>query len=556
MSPSDYLKTVLSIIFSIILANTLLAQNGLPKYWISFTDKDQTPYSIEVPEEFISPRSVERRLHQGISITREDLPVNPEYLKQIRNKGIHIINVSKWFNGALIELTDTTYLDTLRYFEFIRPEIKLVKPRLPILIEKERMVKFKIGIQPTESDYGFSYNQIGMLNGDLLHRRGYMGEGILIAILDAGFSNANTISSLSHIWDDNKVIAWKDFVKDTLDIFNSHPHGTVIFSIMGGMQQGRLIGTAPNAEYVLVRTEDGSSEYLIEEYNWVCGAEFADSIGADVINTSLGYTQFDDPAQNHAYADLNGRTTPISIAATMAARKGIIVCTSASNLGDDPWFRIGAPADADSILAVGAVDSLGVIASFSSRGPAFDGRIKPDVVAQGVNTIGQHPNGQLIYCSGTSCSSPVIAGLTACLWQANPSFTNIKVMDAIRKSASQYFHPDSVYGYGIPDMLKADWMLQSPEEIIDSTLLSFNLFPNPASDRLYLYIFRPDNIKNELVTLKFLDLTGRIQRVEEHRITGQQYVLEVKDISQLPTGLYIIEITLSDRVHSLLFSKG
>jgi hypothetical protein len=221
-------------------------------------------------------------------------------------------------------LEDTLYLDTLRTFEFIKPEIIKVKPRLKKIPDKNSDDKFKTSIQPIASQYGYSYNQIRMLNGDFIHRQGFMGEGMLIAILDAGFTNANEVSSLSHIWDENHVLAWKDFVKDGSDIFNSHPHGTVVFSIMGGFEPQMLIGTAPNAEYILVRTEDGSSEYIIEEYNWICGVEFADSIGADVINSSLGYTEFDDPSENHTYSDLDGRTAPISIAATMAARKGMI----------------------------------------------------------------------------------------------------------------------------------------------------------------------------------------------------------------------------------------
>jgi len=377
----------------------------------------------------------------------------------------------------------------------------------------------------------------------------------LIAVLDAGFTNANIISSLRHIWDEDRVITWKDFVKDGMDFFNSHNHGSSVFSIMGGFQPEMLIGTAPNAEYILVRTEDGNSEYLIEEYNWICGAEFADSIGADVINSSLGYTEFNDSAQNHTYSDLDGRTAPISIAATQAARKGMIVVTSASNLGDDPWFRIGTPADADSILAIGAVDSLGIITNFSSRGPSYDGRVKPDVAAQGRLTVAQYSAGNFVYCSGTSCSSPVVAGLAACLWQANPNSTNIEIIEAIRKSASQYFNPDSAYGYGIPDMVKADWLLRSPEEFEDDSFISFTLFPNPVTDYFYLQVFRPEETSNEEVTLNIYDLLGRLQRQDILQITGQQFMSDVRDISNLATGIYILEIRLSGRIYSLLFSK-
>ena len=549
-------KKIVYLAFLLWVAGQVIAQSNLPKYWISFTDKTNTPYSAGRPEEFLSLRSIERRTRQGIAITEDDLPVDPEYLDRVRNKGIAIINVSKWFNGALIELNDTAYLDTLRALDFVESKIVKVKPGFKDIPAKTNDSKFKTEISPLPVQYGYSYNQIHMINGDYLHELGFTGEGMLIAVLDAGFTNANSISSLEHIWDEDRVVAWKDFVKDGRGFFiNTHNHGTAVFSIMGGFQPEILIGTAPNAAYILVRTEDVSSEYIIEEYNWVCGAEYADSLGADVINSSLGYTQFDDPSENHAYSDLNGRTAPISIAATMAARKGIIVSTSASNLGDDPWFHIGTPADADSILAVGAVDSDGIITNFSSRGPSFDGRVKPDIVAQGQNTVAQNIDGSFVPCSGTSCSSPVITGIVTCLWQANPHATNIQVMDAVRKSASKYFNPDSAYGYGIPNMLTADWMLKPLEEITNNTLTSFTLFPNPANDYFYLQVYRPEENRNETITLNFIDLSGRLQRQEIRQITGHQFVLEIRNIDNLLTGLYILEIELSGHRHELLFSK-
>jgi subtilisin family serine protease len=532
-----------------------IAQDSLPKYWISFTDKKNTPYSLGKPEEFLSESAIERRARQGIEITEEDLPVDPEYLDQITSKGIRIINVSKWFNGALVEISDSCYLDTLRKFDFIQNEILQVKPALVDEQRKDKYSEFKTSILPVDEFYGYSYNQIAMLQGDFLHNQGYRGEGILIAILDAGFTNANAISSLAHVWDNNRVIATKDFVKDSLTLFNSHNHGTIIFSILAGVESGILIGSAPDAIYALIRTEDGNTEYLIEEYNWICGAEFADSIGADVINSSLGYTIFNDSSQNHTYSDMDGHTAPASIAAMKAAAKGIIVSCAAGNDGNKEWFRIGSPADADSILAVGATDSLGIITKFSSRGYSFDGRVKPDVVAQGNFTLGQYSDGGFVYVSGTSASSPIVAGMAACLWQARPQRNNMEIVEAIRKSASQYFTPDSAYGYGIPDMIKADWMLRSPEEIGTNPMISFTIFPNPANEYFYLQIYRPEQTDNEWVTLSFYDLFGNLIRQERHQITGEQFVLGFSDISSLSTGLYILEITCSGRNHTMLFSK-
>ena len=548
----NYITIVILLFFIVFEVHS---QEGLPKYWISFTDKENTPYSVNNPEEFLSTRSINRRNRQGIVINEQDLPVDPDYISQIRNKGIPVINTSKWFNGALIELDDTTYLDTLQALYFVKPGIIRVKPRITKNSEKIDDPKLKSDIQPIPSEYGYSYSQIRMMNIDKLHEQGYLGEGMLIAVLDAGFTNAHRVSSLLHIWEEDRVIAWKDFVHDSADIFNSHNHGTAVFSIMGGLQPEMLIGTAPNAEYALVRTEDGSSEYLIEEYNWICGAEFADSLGADVINSSLGYTEFYDPTQNHTYADLDGRTAPISIAANLAARRGILVVTSASNQGDEPWFRIGAPADADSILTVGAVDSAGIIADFSSRGPSYDRRVKPDVVAQGVYDIAQHPDGRFIYCSGTSCSSPVVAGMAACLWQANPGSTNIEVIQAVRKSTSRFFKPDSVYGYGIPNLEIANGLLGLAPETEEESFLSFTLFPNPVTDHFYLQIFRPEDSGNEEIILNIYDLTGRLHRQNIMQIIDRDFILEIQDIADLRKGIYILDIRLIQHNYRLLFSK-
>ena len=546
---------ITSIAVMLSLALESIAQENYPKYWITFTDKEYTPFSIDRPEEFLSARAIERRSKQGIAITEEDLPVDPGYLRQISKKGIRILNTSRWFNGALVELSDPHYLDTLQALNFVGPEIILVKPEITDTFFKEYSYGLKSVSQPWDMQYGHSYNQIAMLHGEMLHERGFRGEGMLIAILDAGYTNANSISSLAHIWEDDRVLAVKDVVRNESTLYTNHDHGTIIFSILAGEDPGVLIGTAPDATYALIRTEDADTEFLIEEYYWICGAEYADSIGADIINSSLVYVNFNDTAQDHRYSDLDGQTAPASKAASKAAGKGILIVNGAGNFGNQEWYTIGVPADADSILTVGATDPFGVIRGFSSRGPSYDGRIKPDVVAQGYYTISQEPDGDYFFSAGTSVATPIITGLAACLWQANPQRDNMEIIEAIRKSASQYFTPDSVYGYGIPDMFKADWMLRYPKESEENECVSFRLFPNPAIEQFYLQIDRQNHLNDESVTLRFYDLFGNLWKQETRQIEGQQFILEFRDISNLSKQLYILEIQLSGEEYSLLFSK-
>jgi serine protease AprX len=541
----------------LILPVTGKGQINTPRYWITFTDKQNTPYSISHPEAFLTERSIERRLRQNIPVTEEDLPVDPAYPDSLTKLGIRLINVSRWFNGALITSDDTILISDLENLSFIknpaillRPAINEDEPVSPISMEKNACI-------PTLAPYGYSTSQITMLHGEYLHNLGYRGEGKLIAILDAGFSNADHISSLSHVWQENRVIAIRDFVADENTLFmHSSEHGTAIFSIIAGIEEDFLYGSAPNSSFVLARTEEVAHEFLVEEYNWVCGAEFADSLGADIINSSLGYSLFDDPAQDHTYSDMDGRTTPVSIAAGKAASKGMVIVSSAGNSGNSPWFHIIAPADADSILAIGAVDSLGSVTFFSSRGPSYDRRIKPDVCSQGLYTVSQFPDGSFIYCAGTSCSAPLISGMTACLWQANPGASSFMITDAIRKTGDHYFNPDSLYGYGIPDFLKADWILGHGVTDTINSLTSFSLFPNPAHDYFYLVIRRPlrDNSEDAFITV--YDITGNLCKQVTKRISGNNYVIMLDSPANLNTGLYYLQVIISEGTYTISFLKN
>ena len=535
-------------------AFNLYGQTQPVKYWIPFIDKSNNPFSIERPLEFLSYRALLRREKQSIAITVTDLPVNPFYIDSIKRMGFKIINSSKWLNGVVVSTDDTSLLEKIKKIDFVKQSIKQVSCYPNFQLQKQGIKQWEKNLEGFP-DYGNSENQITMLKGDYLHRQGYEGEGMLIAIEDAGFTNANNISSLQNIWISNRVVAMKDFVKDSLSILEAHSHGTLVFSIIAGILSQVMYGTATQANFALIRTEDGGSECIIEEYNWACGAEFADSLGADVINTSLGYSLFNNTSQNHTYMDMDGKTTPIAIAADIAASKGMLIVVSAGNEGANKWRRITTPADAINVLTVGAVDETGIITNFSSRGPSYDKRVKPDVCAQGLSTVAQSENGSIINVSGTSCSAPLITGLATCLWEANPQASNMEIMEAIRQGSSQFEHPDSLYGYGIANFLKSDRILKYGINPVDNLSVHFNLFPNPATDHFYLEVIRPENSANESITINFLDIVGKTLYSEKRNLNESYSILEFQDFQFFPTGIYTLQIVFPDQIHSLLFMK-
>jgi serine protease AprX len=464
------MKTFYTFTFLILLSGLLCSQVAPDRYWVKFTDKNNSPYSINNPELFLSQKAIDRRNSQGIVIAENDIPVNPSYIQAVTALGATILNVSKWMNSVTVYTTSPAVINAIEQLPFV---LSVEKSAISWTSQTEKSLKpffdaetygeidmenlVKSSGESKSYDYGMAFNQINMLNGIALHDLGYNGTGMTIAVLDAGFLNANTLAAFNYLWTNNRILGYKDFA-DPLnpDIFGSHTHGTSVLSTMGANLPGMMVGTAPEANYWLLRSEDGGSEYLIEELNWVSAAEFADSVGADVINSSLGYTTFNDPSQNHTYADMDGNTTPISNGADIAVSKGMIVVNSAGNDGSSSWFYIGAPADGDSVFSIGAVNASGNYASFSSHGPTSDGQLKPDVVAQGSGTtIINAYSGNVSTGSGTSFSSPVTAGMVTSLWQAHPNKRNTEILEAIRQSGSLAANPNNQLGYGIPNYLIA-----------------------------------------------------------------------------------------------------
>ncbi len=536
-----------------LLSLKALPQTAPGKYWVQFTDKAHTPFVINHPEDFLSDRALERRARYHISITEEDLPVDPAYPDSLVKMGATVLNRSKWFNAVTIATTDTVLLDKIRHLGFVRQlkSVKAVKSA-SAPVNKFREEYFSAGEFENQTDttvlqYGLASRQIGMLNGHILHNQGYQGQGMVICILDGGFRNANINPAFDSLWAKHQILGNWDFVNNRPVAFDGDAHGAQVLSIMAANLPGKLMGSAPKASFYLLITEDSGSEYPVEEDNWVSGAEYADSVGADLINSSLGYSVFDNQNMNHTYADMNGRTARVSIAATIAARKGILVCSSAANEGNKAWHYITAPADADSILTVGAVDSLGNYAYFSSTGPTFDKRIKPNVSGQGLYTALVNSSGSVIRGNGTSFSSPLVCGLTACLWQANKTRDPQEIIRAIQESASQAKAPDSLLGYGLPDYGKAWFLVQGIDPVrLDSESL-FGIYPNPCTDKLTVEFYSHDS---QDITIELISTRGEMLYAKK-AVVGYTSInrIEINEFQHLTSGVYFLRINTKTGHH-------
>ena len=421
-------------------------------YRVYLTDKKGTPYSIAKPQAFLSSKALERRARQGISIDATDLPVNPKYEKAVEKQGMKVVGKSKWHNTLLVATTDSVAAEKLTALACVK-EVKRVHS---YNIKEEKLTRAKLvdssNAVADTTYYGKAFANINTINGIPLHNAGFKGAGMTIAIFDGGFMNTDVIPLLQNV----KVLGTRDFVYPrSTDIFADADHGTMVLSCMGANQPGLIVGTAPEASYYLIHTEEGPYESWAEEDFWTMGAEYADSIGVDIINSSLGYHSFDDKAQNYRRQDLNGRTAFISQTASRLADKGIVLCNSAGNSGQGTWKKVGVPADSHNILAVGALSPNRNNALFSSVGPSHDGRVKPDVLSLGAPATVIGGTGKIEGANGTSFASPVLCGMVACLWQALPHLTAHQILNLIRQTANQADDPDNIFGYGIADFEKA-----------------------------------------------------------------------------------------------------
>lgn len=532
-------KRLFLLLFSAVVAFAQ-AQVATNIYWVQFTDKNNSPYSLDDPEAYLSQRALQRRANQGIAIDEYDLPVNPQYLQAVADCGAQLLNPSKWLNGVSVYTTNSSVISAINALEFV--SVVRNCPNDPVAQErKERWLAEEM--KPAASQrglygyYGGAETQVTQLNVNLLHDMGFDGTGIVIAVLDGGFEGTPNQSCFDNMREEGRLLGVRDFVYGSETVYSQSTHGTSCLSTMAAYDPNNMVGTAPKASYYLIHTEDGNSENIIEEYNWVSGAEYADSLGVDVCSTSLGYIDFDMAQWDHPFEHYDGKTAPMSIGAEIAASRGMICMNAAGNEGEGVC-TLGIPADAEHILTVGAVDGSGNRAYFSSVGPTYDGRIKPDVMAMGEGTyvasgwgnIWPYYNGD-----GTSFATPVLAGAVACLRQARPYATVQEICDAVRACSNRADNPDSYYGYGIPDFYEALEMLTVEENITPAEEIIV-LYPNPSCGRVNVTLK-----VGAKASIKVYDYLGR--HLYSYSFNGLNHTTLEDYLNTLKSGVYFINAT-------------
>jgi len=529
------------------------AQVAPDKYYIQFTDKNDSPYSISNPNEFLTQRSLDRRAKYGIEITEQDIPVNPQYLVGVEALGAELFYPTKWLNGVSIYTTDPTVIENINALPYVEGVSLMVSRYDPVkkeLFLNDHDEEFKPeNLKTTNTanslDYGSGTNQIEQLNGILLHDDGFLGEGVVIAILDGGFMDVETQPLFDSLWINNQILGTKDFVHPGGNVYTESSHGRKVLSCMGAYTEGQLIGTAPKGSYWLLRSEYVLSENVLEEYNWVSAAEFADSVGADVINSSLGYIDFDMPVWDHDYEDMNGSTAVVTIGADIAESKGILVVNSAGNSGYNeasPW--IGAPADGFNVFSIGAVTDTGERAAFSSIGPTADGRTKPDVMAQGEGSAVADGGSGVTFGNGTSFSSPIMAGMSACLMQAFPERTPAEIRAAIKQSGNNSSQPDNYMGWGIPDFMEAFSVMTTIEVNAENEEI-VSVYPNPFSNKLTVEL---NLVETTDAKITIMDINGRLVFSDSFTLKGNKTHVQIGNkINGLNAGIYFLGVSSGDK---------
>ena len=528
------MKKLSLLLIMLVSAMIMQAQIATNIYWVKFTDKANSPYSIDNPSEFLSQRALDRRARLGIEIDEYDIPVNPQYLQAVADCGAQLLNTSKWLNGVSVYTTSQSVVDAINALEFVEvvrsclnyPEAQRDKD---IWLANEMRKSGNPVV--SRSYYGGAQTQVYQLNVNQLHDMGYDGTGVVIAVLDGGFVGTEEHSTFDNMRAEGRLLGVKDFVFGSTSVYSQSTHGTSCLSTMAAYEPNDMVGTAPKASYYLFHTEDGDGENIVEEYNWVSGAELADSLGVDVCSTSLGYIDFDMPQWDHYFPDYDGHTAPMSIGAEIAASRGIICMNSAGNEGEGTC-TLGIPADAEHIITVGAVDGDGYRAYFSSCGPTYDGRIKPDVMAMGQDTYVASGWGGYYNGSGTSFSCPVLAGAVACLRQAFPETSVQQICDVLRAVGNNANTPNNYNGYGIPDFKAAYDMLVSGvgEVMAENEIIS--VFPNPSNGNVKVTIKEGYDKTNMTV----YDNIGRV-------VANTSNINELETVlNNLDSGVYSVNV--------------
>lgn len=447
------MKRLLGFIAILLLFVDVAYGADIYRYRVYLKDKGNSGYRLDRAEEFLSADAIERRRRHGIALSESDMPISQAYIDSLAARGGKYVVSSRWMSTVVVSLQDTSLLNGIASLPMV-DSVKLVW-RGSDMADVESMVREERRYKPDDallsSPYGYANKQVAMLKGERLHKMGFKGEGMRVAVIDEGFRNVDMIT----LFDSINIVGTYNVSSPSSGVYHDGDHGTKVLSCLAANSPGVMLGTAPAATYWLIRSEDSHSEFPIEEDYWAAAVEYADSVGVDVISSSLGYFSFDDSSMNYIHAQLDGKSALISRVASIASSKGLLVFCSAGNEGSGDWGKITFPADADGIVSVGAVTDRKKRSSFSSMGFTADGRVKPDMVAMGSACCVVDPEGEIRFANGTSFATPILAGLAAALWQAFPEVTNMDIIDAMRRSCSNYKRPDAERGYGVPDMYKA-----------------------------------------------------------------------------------------------------
>lgn len=554
------MKSMTSPVMILLLVVTMVGTVSADWYWIQFRDKANNRHSLSNPRAFLSDASLDRRAKMGIALDEKDLPVSESYVNSVEALGYTVTNRVKWLNGVIIRPEGTINTDAIRALPCVT-EVKTIYTETSERTRINKSVQNYVEPQAANQNfpnsrrnYGVGDVQIKQLNGAKLHDEGFDGKGVYVAVIDAGFENVDKNPYHKDLFDSNRLLDTYDFVSpNNPQIYSAaSDHGAKVLSCIATDKDGDFIGTAPKAKFSLYRTEDGAKEGVFEEYLWVNAAERADSQGVEVINSSLGYYEFDNPAENHPWKDMDGQTTPAAKGANAAAERGILCVISAGNEGSKPWGKICTPSDADSAFCIGAIDGNGRVTSFSSRGFAPDGNIKPNVMARGGAAAVVNPNGSLGSANGTSFSAPVTAGMVACVKQAFPKLPVGVIFRNIEKSADRHSNPTEEYGYGIPDYYKA-WELLNEVSVQKNGYVAHNRGIMLRNAHFTNTLSLTGNFNSSQVKASVVNMMGKV--LYSVNVTPKANTVTLSGLNKLAKGTYVLSLNIgTEKIQKKIYS--
>ena len=518
--------------FVFFISGFLFAQEN--RYMVFYKDKTGTPYSISQPQQFLSTKSMDRRNGQGIAVTAQDLPVNPAYINDVKSTGAVVKYSSRWFNASLVEATSLQKnsietLSNVLSVEYVAPGKTGDGGRI------RAHSKFDAAAASEASQ-----NQNSILGLDEMHRDGLTGSGVTIAVFDTGFPGVNTNPAFADLFENSLLRDSYNFSYGQPNVYIGHEHGTRVLSIIAANLSPTFYGGAFDADFLLYATEFAPNEFRVEEYNWLFAAERADSAGADIISSSLGYNEFDDASMNYTIDDLDGETAVITRAANLAFLRGMVVVNAAGNFGNETWRFIGPPADGENVIAVGSIDKNYLRSNFSSFGPTTDGRIKPDVMAIGTSAASVTPAGTVAFGNGTSYACPMITSLIAGTWQNWPDLTAVEMVALIRQAGSKYFNPDNSFGYGIPTYQAIKNIFEFPVNGITGIWV----YPNPTAGELRIAV-EPGS--GNVVVVQVYSVLGQVMQQASYESIWNLNPF-ILDLATYTPGIYFVKVSTTNQI--------